>query len=70
MFNSAVQVIESHAVIPIAIKGRRTYVDPLTYASVDDAIEEFAMEIEPKHLKLTTELGAGNALSVCSEVVV
>lgn len=53
------QLIESHPVVPIAIKGRRTYVDPLTYASVDDAIEEFAMEIEPKHLKLTTELGAG-----------
>ncbi len=53
------QLIESHPVVPIAIKGKRTYVDPLTYASVDDAIEEFAMEIEPKHLKLTTELGAG-----------
>ena len=51
--------LESHAVVPIAIKGRRTYVDPLTYASVNDAIEEFAKEIEPKHLKLTTELGAG-----------
>lgn len=35
------------------------YVDPKTYAHVDEAVHEFAKEIPPKSLKLTEEIGNG-----------
>ena len=34
--------------------------DPTTYSTVDEAIEEFAKEIEPKTLRLDSEIGAGD----------
>ena len=45
--------------IQIPVSKHRTYVDPTTYASPDEAIEEFAKEIEPKMLRLDAEIGAG-----------
>ena len=35
------------------------YRDPRTYAHVDRAVEEFAMEIPPKSINLTEEIGNG-----------
>ena len=35
--------------------------DPTTYATPDEAVEEFAKEIEPKTLRLDSEIGAGNS---------
>lgn len=52
----------SHAVyegIELPTTGRRMYVDPKTYAHVDEAVQEFAMEIHPKSLRLTEEIGNG-----------
>ncbi len=51
-----------HEVIPIPVKGKRTYVDPLTYASPDEAVQEFAKEIEPKVLRLDAGIGSGERL--------
>lgn len=53
-----------HEAIAIPVKGRRTYVDPTTYANPDEAIEEFAKEIEPRMLRLDEEIGAGTTMSV------
>lgn len=50
--------------IPIPVSKHRTYVDPTTYASPDEAVEEFAKEIEPKTLRLDSEIGAGNAIMI------
>lgn len=36
--------------------------DPTTYASPDEAVEEFAKEIEPKTLRLDSEIGAGKSV--------
>ena len=52
-------ILNSHEAIPIPVSTRRTYVDPTTYASPDEAVEEFAKEIEPKTLRLDAEIGAG-----------
>ncbi len=52
-------MLNSHEAIPIPVSTKRTYVDPTTYASPDEAIEEFAKEIEPKTLRLDAEIGAG-----------
>ena len=61
MYSSIEYIIQSnsHDAVPIPVKGHRTYVDPGTYASPDEAIEEFAKEIEPKTLRLDSEIGAG-----------
>ena len=37
----------------------RMYVDPTTYAHVDEAVEEFAAEIPLKSIRLTEEIGNG-----------
>ncbi len=39
--------------------GYRMYVDPTTYTSTDDALQEFAEEIPPKSIRLEEEIGAG-----------
>lgn len=58
--------MNDHEPIPIPVNRHRTYVDPTTYASVDEAIEEFAKEIEPKSLRLDSEIGAGtNNYRIC-----
>lgn len=36
--------------------------DPTTYASPDEAVEEFAKEIEPKTMRLDSEIGAGMSM--------
>lgn len=60
--------MNGHEAIPIPVSKHRTYVDPTTYASPDEAVEEFAREIEPKTLRLDSEIGAGNILStVCKQ---
>ena len=35
------------------------YVDPTTYAHVEEAVQDFAMEIPPKSIRLTEEIGNG-----------
>ena len=50
--------------IAIPVKGHSTYVDPQTYACPDEAVEEFAKEIEPKMLRLDSEIGAGEFICV------
>ena len=55
-----VESMMTHEVVPIPLKGRKTYIDPLVYASPNEAVEEFAKEIEPKLLELVSEIGAGN----------
>ena len=40
--------------------GRKRYVDPSTYPSVDEAVRDFAKEISPKSLRIIDEIGRGN----------
>ena len=35
------------------------YVDPRTYEHVEEAVQDFAMEIPPKSIRLTEEIGNG-----------
>ncbi|NP_001296646.1 ephrin type-A receptor 8-like precursor [Hydra vulgaris] len=42
----------------------KVYVDPTTYKDVDDAVEEFAYELERKDLKFGTLLGGGEFAEV------
>ena len=61
--------VNGHESIPIPVSKHRTYVDPTTYASPDEAVEEFAREIEPKTLRLDSEIGAGNIIFMLLFVV-
>ncbi len=60
MFLASEYDLKKHDAIPIPVSKHSTYVDPTTYASPDEAVEEFAREIEPKTLRLDSEIGAGN----------
>ena len=45
--------------IELPTTGRRMYVDPTTYARPEQAVQDFAMEIPPKSIKITEEIGNG-----------
>ena len=45
--------------IALPTAGHRMYVDPTTYSSTQEAVQEYAKEIPPKSLRLQEEIGAG-----------
>ena len=45
--------------IELPLARNRMYVDPTTYAHVDEAVQDFAAEIPPKSIRLTDEIGNG-----------
>lgn len=45
--------------------GVRTYVDPFTYEDPNQAVREFAKEIDASCIKIEKVIGVGKWLSVC-----
>ena len=45
-------------------KTSRLYVDPTTYSHVDEAVEEFALELDRKYLTMDQLIGGGEFANV------
>jgi hypothetical protein len=45
--------------------GVRTYVDPFTYEDPNQAVREFAKEIDASCIKIEKVIGVGKCLSIC-----
>lgn len=53
-------IAQYHEVAELAeTTGRKMYVDPSIYASADEAVRDFAREIQPKFLSVKEEIGRG-----------
>ena len=58
-------IAQYHEVAELAeTTGRKMYVDPSIYASADEAVRDFAREIQPKFLSVKEEIGRGKSLSI------
>lgn len=51
--------------LPVYYSGVRTYVDPFTYEDPNQAVREFAKEIDASCIKIEKVIGVGKCLSVC-----
>lgn len=56
LVNSPILVIES----PIVTPGTKVYIDPFTYEDPNEAVREFAKEIDISCVKIEEVIGAGN----------
>lgn len=56
VIHTAIRTIES----PIVTPGMKVYIDPFTYEDPNEAIREFAKEIDVSCVKIEEVIGAGN----------
>ena len=49
----------STVILPSRSSGARVYIDPTTYNDVEDAVEEFANELEKNWIELSKLIGGG-----------
>uniref|UniRef100_A0A671NNY7 Ephrin type-B receptor 3 n=1 Tax=Sinocyclocheilus anshuiensis TaxID=1608454 RepID=A0A671NNY7_9TELE len=74
MTNSAINIVYYNSVIHMAIRtiespivtpGMKVYIDPFTYEDPNEAIREFAKEIDVSCVKIEEVIGAGEFGEVC-----
>uniref|UniRef100_A0A8C2Q4W3 Ephrin type-B receptor 3 n=1 Tax=Cyprinus carpio TaxID=7962 RepID=A0A8C2Q4W3_CYPCA len=74
MTNSAINIVYYNSVIhtairtiesPIVTPGMKVYIDPFTYEDPNEAIREFAKEIDVSCVKIEEVIGAGEFGEVC-----
>lgn len=56
--------LSSHFIPHVHFLGVRTYVDPFTYEDPNQAVREFAKEIDASCIKIEKVIGVGKCLSV------
>lgn len=62
VIHTAIRTIES----PIVTPGMKVYIDPFTYEDPNEAIREFAKEIDVSCVKIEEVIGAGNQQKLLS----